>query len=97
MTGIRSPNARATTSPPKNIEPVSPINTFAGWKFHTKKPRQTPASAAANRFICTKPSMEEMTRKPMAATIVTEDASPSMPSVRLTALTAPMMMNSMTG
>ena len=36
MTGIRSPNARATTSPPKNIEPVSPINTFAGWKFHTK-------------------------------------------------------------
>ena len=38
--------ARVPNKPPKAREPVSPINTFAGWKFHTKKPSVPPANAA---------------------------------------------------
>ena len=30
-------------TPPKNNEPVSPINTFAGWKLYIKNPIQLPA------------------------------------------------------
>ena len=32
---------------PRNVEPVSPINIFAGLKLYGKNPRQEPASAAA--------------------------------------------------
>ena len=30
ITGLPIPNAKAVTAPPKNMEPVSPINTLAG-------------------------------------------------------------------
>lgn len=49
------PKVRAHTAPPKNNEPVSPMNTLAGLKFHRRKPRQPPATAAA---IMLKPNME---------------------------------------
>ena len=44
--GILTANAKAHTKPPRKSEPVSPINTFAGWKFQTRNPRHAPAEAA---------------------------------------------------
>ena len=34
--------AMAAREPPKAREPVSPINTLAGWVLNTKKPRREP-------------------------------------------------------
>ena len=41
----------AQTAPPRNIEPVSPIKTFAGCRFQTRKPRQAPARAMATAAL----------------------------------------------
>ena len=40
--------ATALTTPPRAIEPVSPINDFAGYAFILKKPKQAPVTASAN-------------------------------------------------
>lgn len=45
--GISSIKHSATAIPPRNIEPVSPMNTFAGCLFHIKKPIQPPKNALA--------------------------------------------------
>ena len=38
--------AIAAKAPPKAKDPVSPMNTFAGFTLYTKKPRQTAATMA---------------------------------------------------
>ena len=81
--------AIATTIPPRNIEPVSPIKTFAGYLFQTKKPAQPPRRAAEITPIPRHLWTSAITIKLIAAVAVTEEQSPSIPSVKLTALIAP--------
>ena len=47
ISGQLSAYAIATTMPPRNIEPVSPMNTFAGLWFQTRKPAHPPISTLA--------------------------------------------------
>ena len=82
-------NASAHTMPPRKSEPVSPINTFAGWKFQTRKPRQPPATAALNAVTPSIKSVLEISIKETATKKVIEPSRPSTPSVRLTAFTMP--------
>ena len=89
--GRSRPKARAHTMPPMNREPVSPMNTLAGCQFHRRNPTQ--AAAEANPRA-DRPAMESMPahrarlKKAKKETVV---FSPSMPSVKLTALVTPTM------
>ena len=87
--GISIPKARAHTIPPKNKEPVSPIKTFAGLKFHTKKPMQPPATQTDSKLIPTVLMTVPISIKNNATKNVTDVFKPSMPSVKLTAFTIP--------
>ena len=82
--------AKAVTAPPSAIETVSPINTLAGLTLNHIKPIQAPRVAAANWLIstfCT--TIKANIVKNNATIAVIPDASPSSPSVRLTAFTVP--------
>ena len=39
-------SAEPASTSPMSIDPLSPMNIFAGWKLCDRKPRQAPASAA---------------------------------------------------
>ena len=45
ISGISYANASAAMAPPKNSEPVSPMNTLAGLKLKTKNPSKPPSIA----------------------------------------------------
>ena len=72
-----APKPKAQTIPPKNKEPVSPIKTLAGCKFHTKNPKQPPAKAAASKLIPNIPKRFAITIKNTAMKKVTEVCNPS--------------------
>ena len=40
--------ATMPSAPPSISEPVSPMNTSAGWQFHHRKPSAAPKTAAQN-------------------------------------------------
>ena len=84
--GIFSIEAVTATAPPKNSEPVSPINTLAGCALKNKKARHPPLTAAIKmpmtEFICT-----AHTTKNRLTIRVTVEARPSMPSVKFTLFT----------
>ncbi len=87
----------AQTAPPRNIEPVSPIKTFAGCRFQTRKPRQAPARAMANMEYSHSPIAAQSITKESPAITVTEPQSPSTPSVRFTALVRKIRYSTITG
>ena len=87
--GRSIPKESATTIPPRNIEPVSPINTFAGFEFQHIKPTQAPATAADRTLNDINPSKPAAIINAQDTTSVTVDARPSIPSVRFTAFVNP--------
>ena len=82
---------------PKNVAPVSPINISAGLKFLGKNPRQLPASAAVNITADSVPVRIHNTIRHMDAMEDTPAASPSRPSIRLTAFVTPIIHISVIG
>ena len=74
--------------PPRASEPVSPMNTEAGGTLKTRYAQSAPTSAKA-RVACEAFSPSNRIRIPRVKKkgTLTPDASPSKPSVRLTALT----------
>ena len=90
--------ANATTAPPNAIEPVSPINTLAGFTLNTKNPIHPPIVAAANVATATSLATNKANAtKKVDTTAVIPEASPSRPSVKFTALTVPIIMNIIIG
>ena len=92
MSGFMAKLAMVETErllPPRNREPVSPIKTFAGLKFQIRNPRHPPAVAAARIPMPFAPKIPAITIKIKEAKNVTEAFRPSIPSVKLTALTIP--------
>ena len=78
-------------TPPRNSDPVSPMNICAGWWLKTRKP-SIPASRAAASTVLSASRLQTARSRVKAATVAqTEEASPSSPSVRLVALTKPTM------
>lgn len=77
------------TSPPRKREPVSPMKTFAGFQFQQRKPHIAPRSDAARRPNPANLSENAITRNVTATVAVTEEQSPSIPSVRFTLFTQP--------
>ena len=76
----------AATYPPSANEPVSPINTLAGYTLYKKNPINAPTKAAE---IGSNPVPIETIVKNTAIIIVTLVASPSSPSVKFAPLTVP--------
>ena len=89
--GIFNTNAMAATYPPSANEPVSPINTFAGYELNPKNPKQAPAVAAASIATSEFDIDTANSTKKHDTIKVTPDASPSSPSVKFTAFTVPIM------
>ena len=81
-------NASAATKPPRAKDPVSPINTLAGYVLKIKKPSRVPTIIIAVRYTGDS-IFNESTTKNIAITTVTEVASPSSPSVKLAPFTVP--------
>ena len=75
---------------PKKLEPVSPINVFAGAKLNGKNPTNAPANAVINKI--------EISGEPFKTNIINNDTadmteipadSPSKPSIKLMAFVTP--------
>ncbi len=69
-------------------EPVSPINTFAGYTLNRRNPISAPYNCTCDRLIPAFIPMET-TVKNTATIRVTLEARPSSPSVKLTPFTVP--------
>ena len=79
----------AATKPPSARDPVSPINTLAGYTLKSTKSHQRPYHRAGNGSIpLFMPTAT--TVKNTATSTVTEEARPSRPSVKFTPFTVPM-------
>ena len=74
---------------PRKVEPVSPIKIFAGLKLYGKNPNPAPARAAA--IIATLRFLETIVSDKSVTDAIDETptASPSRPSIRLTAFVTP--------
>ena len=82
-------NAAPTVIPPRKREPVSPMNTLAGWKLYTRKPRHPPIAAPEITPSPSLPSLKAQKAKNAIIISETEDTRPSMPSVRFALFTIP--------
>ena len=81
-------------------EPVSPMNTLAGWRFWLRKPTQHPAIAtqkAAREGSPPLPRSISCRAMPVKTTAPQPAARPSRPSVRLVALLSAMNTNNPSG
>ena len=81
--------ATAARQAPMAREPVSPMNTLAGWRFCTRNPSQAPAMAAQKPARAGSPSWPRSINcspRPVNTTAPQPAARPSRPSVRLVAL-----------
>ena len=89
--------AIAHINPPKNNEPVSPINTLAGCILNIKNPKHPPISAPVTmlKFIMLK--KPAISIKNIATKNVIDVHKPSIPSVKFTALTIPTINNAAIG
>ena len=86
--GIFSMYAIDATNPPSAREPVSPINTLAGYTLYTRNPNKLPIAA---QEIGARPDPVPIatTVKNVAINAVTEEARPSRPSVKFAPFTVP--------
>ena len=104
--------AIAANDPPKERDPVSPIKIFAGGALYHKKPKQAPtidpqkiesSPTSGIYWICKYsekivfPTTYEINVKESATNITGTVAKPSRPSVKFTALDAPIITNSANG
>ena len=76
-------------APPSASEPVSPINTFAGFALKIKKPSNAPVTANANNAISACSLNSAITPNAANAIDAVPATRPSKPSVKLTALEKP--------
>ena len=72
-----------------NKEPVSPINTFAGCKLNIKNPKVAPITMLPNIEISGKENLIPIIVKHVIIIAETLEQSPSIPSVKFTALVVP--------
>ena len=72
--------------PPKNSEPVSPINTLAGWKLYLKNPKHDPKTVSKRIPISEYPLLKAIIDNPSNIILETHPFKPSTPSVKFTAL-----------
>ena len=94
--GIWSMYAADATNPPSAREPVSPINTLAGYTLNSRNPRSAPTTA---QVIGSIPLFVPIatTVKNVATKTVTLDARPSSPSVKFTPFTVPITTKNING
>ena len=88
--------AAPATNPPSARDPVSPMNTFAGYTLNSKNPISPPTTAQVIGSIPLFVPIET-TVKNTATISVTLDASPSRPSVKFTPFTVPITAKKSTG
>ena len=96
----------AAKEPPRDSDPVSPIKIFAGGALYQRKPKQAPTtepqkieSSPTSGIYCILrysenivfPTTYEIKVKERATNITGTVANPSSPSVKFTALEAPMI------
>ena len=86
--GICIINALDATNPPRAREPVSPINTFAGYTLNSRKPSRLPTTAPVMGLMPVFSPMATTVMK-VATRIVTLVHRPSRPSVKFTPLSVP--------
>ncbi|MNP65317.1 hypothetical protein D3C76_1608970 [compost metagenome] len=89
--------AIAPIAPPIPNEPVSPINTLAGWALNTRKPSTAPIMAAAHTPAAIDVACIATTAYAAKAMALTPDNSPSTPSVKLTAFVTAIIIIMMNG
>ncbi len=77
------------SAPPKASDPVSPINTFAGWALKTKNPNTAPTTATEKIDSSNCSAFQARTANAPKAIALVPDTSPSNPSVKLTAFEKP--------
>ena len=82
ISGILSIIATLQNAPPSASEPVSPINTFAGYPLNNKNPRVEPVTTAENPVSALSPAIIDIQVKKIIIIVVTLAAKPSKPSVR---------------
>ena len=78
--------APAARTPPRAMEPVSPIKIFAGFLLKIRNPRQPPATAPNITGSPMKQKAVPAITINSETRVVTPDARPSSPSVRFTEL-----------
>ena len=76
-------------APPSANDPVSPINTFAGWALKTRKPRTAPTMATEKMATSYCDWFQANTANAPKAMAAVPETSPSSPSVKLTAFEKP--------
>ena len=92
--GIFRSIAISATDAPKKSEPVSPINTFAGYLLYHKNPIKPPINATENTVTpYSLNTIYDTSIKNIPTIVVILDAKPSSPSVRFTAFTTPTTTN----
>ena len=94
--GICSIYSGDATNPPNAREPVSPMNTLAGYTLNSRKPRSAPTTA---HVIGEMPLLVPIatTVKNVATSTVTLEARPSRPSVKFKPFKVPITAMNMTG
>ncbi|MNM88546.1 hypothetical protein D3C81_1007670 [compost metagenome] len=78
-------------------EPVSPMNTLAGWALNTRKPNTAPIMAAAQTAAGSEVTCMAITANAPNAIALTPDSKPSTPSVKLTALVTAIIIMTING
>src|SRR5690606_4127005 len=85
--------ATAASAAPSANDPVSPMNTFAGWALNTRNPNNAPTTANANTMMelnCGNWLAAMSANEPKATAAVPAN-NPSKPSVKFTAFEEPTM------
>src|SRR5699024_12375849 len=82
---------------PKSIEPVAPVKIEAGLELCHKKPSSAPAKHKENIAIGHWPAYKNAAPKKSEAMVPMPPASPSIPSIRLTALITTMTVKKVIG
>ena len=103
--GWRSTSEAMTYAPPSAKEPVSPMNTRAGYVLKRRKPMHAPAVASASTITTdvasgSSPALfinSAISPSVTMTTVVTEELRPSTPSMRLTELVVARITNAAKG
>ncbi|MNV39588.1 hypothetical protein D3C71_1311730 [compost metagenome] len=82
---------------PRNREPVSPIKILAGWKLKNRKPTMLPSRSRQISATMTFPIKKAIVAIVAIAIPDTPAASPSNPSIRLTAFVTPTIQKIVSG
>ena len=91
ITVISREIATVVTIPPRNIEPVSPINILAGCQLKIRNPIQAPMATIERTESSALYVIFATKTKNISTGIVTPVASPSIQSVKFTALVKPII------